>query len=114
MREDYLTIVQAGHPIGREREAYYMLGRNGKPLVIEVKRHFSGRLPVYVRIHGQDQWHALNVATTDYPDPGDYHIGLLLDRSNLAKLVFKPVSGGSEIQFNLGKLNFELIAREQV
>jgi molecular chaperone DnaK len=43
----------------------------------------------YLRNFGNGPWEPRNLPG-DYPEPGKYYIGLLVDRSNLCKLLFEP------------------------
>lgn len=111
--EAFLPLIEAGEmPAGRATP-YFMQDNIGKPLTIRVERQAYARLPVYIRLRGAGELFAIQTPEVEYPPAGSYHLGLTVDRSNLASLIFKPVEAGEERVYHLGKLSFDLMVEEE-
>lgn len=111
--ETLLPIVEAGKVPAGQLRPHWARGEDGKPIPILVERQIKGVLPVALQLHGTGQSYGLGLPPTEYPPPGRYHVGLIVDMSNMGILVFKPVEGKGEYrEYRLGNVNPVLIAEE--
>lgn len=104
---DVLPLIEAGKvPAGQVRPIF-------SQEIVTVHSQGFKPLPVYIQLRGSGERLAIQTPEVEYPVDGRYHIGLVVDRSNLASLIFKPVEHGEERVYNLGNLSFDLIVEEQ-
>lgn len=95
----FIPLIEAGE-VPREQPDPRFL-----QMVIPVREEqVQRRLPVYIRLHGTGEPRALHIPEVEYPPAGRYHVALVVDRSNLASLIFRPVDGGEERVYHLGDL----------
>lgn len=110
--EEFIGIVNPGEmPAGSTHPHFAQ--HDGKPLSIKVEKSTFGRLPVYMRLHGNGDLLSLSIAEVDFPPPGQYLIGLTVDRSNLGTLVFETATGGKRYKYDLGNVNPTLVAEDK-
>jgi hypothetical protein len=53
----------------------------------------------------------LQVPAQKIPPQGAYQIGVEIDRSNRATLLFRPLSGETDIRYELGAYSLDLFVR---
>ena len=107
-REDTLPIIEAGKVTSGRGQVVYAIGRNGQRQVFGIRGVTRSTLPIRLQVRGRGRWKVIKTPVNQFPPPGDYHIGLKIDRSNLASLIFYPLGGqGGELIYNLGLLAFE-------
>ena len=111
--EAFLPLIEAGKMPAGQATPYFMQDNVGKPLTIRVERQAYARLPVYICLRGAGELFAIQTPEVEYPPAGSYHLGLIVDRSNLASLIFKPLEAGEERVYHLGKLSFDLMVEEE-
>lgn len=110
LRKIFNPIVAAGQQVGGSDKPIFMQDTGARPEVIEVFEGAGGSLPVNIILRGQGAPAAIEVPVTQFPPPGKYHVGLLLNRSNLARLIFRPVETlGPDYQYDLGDLEIKLV-----
>jgi molecular chaperone DnaK len=100
-----IPIVEAGKVESNPATVYFARGKDGQLMNFEVRKRVITELPVKVQLFGQGEWVKLRTGELEYPPVGRYNVGMLLDRSNLATLVFRPVGGANDIQYPLGRLS---------
>lgn len=106
-----LPIVEAGQMLAGRSQPYYAQ-QDGREVAIHVQRDASGRLPVQLRLMGQGEPLILETPETEFPPPGHYRVGVLIDRSNLGTLVFDPVDHGTPYYYPLGNISPSLLIEE--
>jgi hypothetical protein len=100
-----VSIVEAGKVESDPVNVYFARDPDGQPKRFEVRKSMISELPVRIQLFGEGAWVTLRTGELEYPPAGHYHVGMLLDRSNLATLVFRPVGGATDIQYPLGRLS---------
>jgi molecular chaperone DnaK (HSP70) len=99
-----LPLVEAGRMLaGRARPCYAQL--KNQDVIVTVQRQEYGRLPVQVRLLGAGSPLELQIPEAEYPPPGRYRVGVLVDQSNRGTLLFDPVEGGAPCRYPLGDIN---------
>ena len=108
MVETFLPLIEAGTvPLGQSGR--YGAQDNGRtPVAIEVAHRDSTRLPVYVRWRGAGEPQALPGPAVQYPEPGAYHLAVLIDSTQRAFLQFQPIPSGEMQTYPLGHIRFDL------
>ncbi|NCC30802.1 MAG: hypothetical protein EOM24_02115 [Chloroflexia bacterium] len=106
-----LQIVEAGRMLAGRLQPYYAQ-RDGKDVIIDVQQQTYGKLPVQLRLMGTGTPIGLETSMTEFPPPGRYRVGVLVDRANLGILVFDPVSGGTQCHYPLGNISPEMHLEE--
>ncbi|MBP1466480.1 Hsp70 family protein [Candidatus Chloroploca sp. M-50] len=106
-----LQIVEAGRMLAGRLQPYYAQ-RDGKDVIIDVQQQTYGKLPVQLRLMGTGTPIGLETSMTEFPPPGRYRVGVLVDRANLGILVFDPVSGGTQCHYPLGNISPEMPIEE--
>jgi molecular chaperone DnaK len=104
LRRGFLPITEAGRtPAGQERPVFAEDGR--RRVSVRVIRSGSGRLPVFIKLNGTGQPLALEIPPVDLPEPGDYYVGVKIDRSNMGTLVFESLDGRVVKEYRMGNIN---------
>jgi molecular chaperone DnaK len=104
-------IVAGQEPVGDQGVTAFARS-NGTPRVFEVYGSGMKSLPVLARARGEGEWLSLQVPAQALPPQGAYQIGVEIDRSNRATLLFRPVSGAQDIRYELGAYSFDLFVRD--
>jgi len=111
LKEAYLPVLEAGKaPAGMITP--HWAEHKGERVLVRVDAQSVGRLPVYLRLRGRGNWIALDLPPEEYPEPGDYYIGIIIDRSNMGTLVFESADGKKRREYRLGNINPVLIVEE--
>lgn len=111
-KETFLPILEAGKvPAGQERP--HWAHRGEERIVVSVISKRVQPLPVYIRLHGSGDRLRLNLPSEEYPDPGEYHVGITIDRSNMGVLIFQSKDGTKRREYRLGNVNPTLIVEER-
>jgi len=102
-------IIEANKLAASTGQLIYALTTNGQRREFVIRGEQTvGRLPIRLRIRGAGNWKLIKTSVERYPPRGTYHVGLSIDRSNLATLVFEPTKAGQERRaYDLGQLAFE-------
>lgn len=102
LREKFLPIIKAGEvAAGQARPRF-------APQVVQVTRQATGSLPVGLQIDGTGEPVRFSLPPVLFPPPGNYLIGIRIDRSNMGILIFQG-EGGETIEYRLGDVNPVLI-----
>jgi hypothetical protein len=56
-------------------------------------------------LNGTGQPLALEIPPVDLPEPGDYYVGVKIDRSNMGTLVFESLDGSVVKEYRMGNIN---------
>jgi molecular chaperone DnaK len=99
LHDIYEPIVEAGKvPCGRAQPTF----AKG---TLSVWREARRPLPVYIQLNGVGELIELKLPTEQYPAPGDYRVGVQIDESNLAVLVFENVKSKKRYEYRLGNID---------
>jgi molecular chaperone DnaK len=98
VREICEPIVEAGKvPCGRAQPTF----AKG---TFSVWREACRPLPVYIQLNGVGELIELKLPTEKYPPPGEYRVGVRIDESNLAVLIFENVESKERCEYRLGDI----------
>ncbi|RRR73158.1 MAG: Hsp70 family protein [Candidatus Viridilinea halotolerans] len=106
-----LPIVEAGQMLAGRVHPYYAQ-QDGRDVLVDVREQSYGNLPVQLRLMGKDEPMKLATSMTEFPPPGRYRVGLLVDRANIGTLVFDPVEDGEQRRYLLGEISPSLLLEE--
>lgn len=101
--KEFLPIIEAGKVAAGQARPMF-----AKELV-QVRSQETGVLPIGLQIGGIGEPIRLSLPPVRYPPPGVYSIGIQIDRSNMAVLVFQRQDSGERIEYRLGEVNPLLI-----
>ncbi len=108
-----LPIVEAGRMLAGRLDPYYAQ-QDGQKVVVTVLESAGAcrRLPVQLRLMGKGEPLILETPETEFPPCGRYHVGVVIDRSNLGTLVFDPIEDGARRRYPLGNISPSLLIEE--
>lgn len=104
LREKFLPIIEAGKVAAGQARPQFA------DKIVKVPREATGSLPVGLQIEGTGEPIRFSLPLVRFPPPGNYRIGIQIDRSNMGILSFQPVDGKETIEYRLGDINPLLIA----
>jgi molecular chaperone DnaK len=113
LMEVALTMVEAGKIPGENAKPYYAQ-LQGKRVPITIKHQYFKELPVRIRLSGRGAPTPLKLSKIQYPPPGRYYVGVLIDRSNIGTLIFEPLDTQPQkrYEYTLGEISPSLIVEE--
>jgi molecular chaperone DnaK len=103
--DGFLPIVEAGTMPSGNASPHFLRGEDNKPIIVRVEKEAYGQLPIYLKLHGTGEKIILSIPESEYPPLGQYKVGIIVDRSNLGRLVFEPIKKGERREYNLGNVN---------
>ncbi len=107
IRETYECIVEAGKlQSGRAQPTF-------ATNTFFVQRQAYQPLPVLIQLNGKGEPIPLQLPPVNYPEPGEHRLGIRIDESNLAVLVFENVESKRQYEYRLGNIDPIIIAEKR-
>jgi molecular chaperone DnaK len=99
LSESYEPIIEAGKvPCGKQQPTF-------ASETFTVARQTNQPLPIFIKLNGTGEPIELELPPEQYPPQGEYKVGVRIDESNLAVLVFEALDSKKRYEYRLGNID---------